>query len=180
MILEHCLYSARFLLDGDHQRGRRRAKLFSTLLVFLRVIRGHYFCILLLVLESRLKIEKTVQWITCVHDYLKGTKYTFFILIFIYYYWAAILKKKLERIKLFFPPEAKQYKFSKFHIFSYFSLHLHSVVSGLMRNKSFSLISFTNSLEFTKRTVLILRNRAVLYVTTISTFAPKLDFRGHS
>ena len=75
------------------------AKLFSTLLVFLRVIRGHYFCILLLVLESRLKIEKTVQWITCVHDYLKGTKYTFFILI----YWGRYFEKKLERIKLFFP-----------------------------------------------------------------------------
>ena len=43
------LCSARLLLDGGQQRGRRGAKLFSTLLVFLRVIRGHYFCILLLV-----------------------------------------------------------------------------------------------------------------------------------
>lgn len=155
------------------------AKLFSTLLVFLRVIRGHYFCILLLVLESRLKIEKTVQWITCVHDYLKGTKYTFFILIFIYYYWAAILKKKLERIKLFFPLKPNNTS-SQNSTFFHTLAYTYSVVSGLMRNKSFSLISFTNSLEFTKRTVLILRNRAVLHATTISTFASKLDFRGHS
>ena len=48
-ILEHCVHSARLLLDGGQQRGRRGAKLFSTLLVFLRVIRGHYFCILLLI-----------------------------------------------------------------------------------------------------------------------------------
>ena len=88
-------------------------------------------------------------------------------------------KKKLERIKLFFPLKPNNTS-SQNSTFFHTLAFTYSVVSGLMRNKSFSLISFTNSLEFTKRTVLILRNRAVLHATTITTFAPKLDFRGHS
>ena len=86
---------------------------------------------------------------------------------------AAILKKKLERIELFFPLKPNN-KSSQNSTFFHTLAYTYSVVSGLMRNKSFSLISFTNSLEFTKRTVLI------LHATTITTFAPKLDFRRHS
>ena len=86
---------------------------------------------------------------------------------------AAILKKKLERIELFFPLKPNNTS-SQNSTFFHTLAYTYSVVSGLMRNKSFSLISFTNSLEFTKRTVLI------LHATTITTFAPKLDFRGHS
>ena len=92
---------------------------------------------------------------------------------------AAILKTKIEINKLFFPLKPNNTS-SQNSTFFHTLAYTYSVVSGLMRNKSFSLISFTNSLEFTKRTVLILRNRAVLHATTISTFAPKLDFRGHS
>ena len=86
---------------------------------------------------------------------------------------AAILKKKIEINKLFFPLKPNNTS-SQNSTFFHTLAYTYSVVSGLMRNKSFSLISFTNSLEFTKRTVLI------LHATTITTFAPKLDFRRHS
>ena len=81
------------------------AKLFSTLLVFLRVIRGHYFCILLLVLESRLKIEKTVQWITCVvHDYLSKAQNTRFLFLFLFITIGPLFwKKNLKELNYFSP-----------------------------------------------------------------------------